>query len=385
MSRPASDMEVTESSRPAAEGETGLPSLPALGFRNYWYPALESRRVGQRPIPIRVLGGDLVLFRSQGKVAALEDRPPHRRAKLSLGWTLFPRTISCGYHGWTFDGQGQCLPVLVEGLDSKIPGKVQVKAYPVEERFGVIWVFMGEGEPAPLEKDLPPDVLKPNVVPLLFFEEWKCDWCNVTENIIDASHPFCVHRNSLISFFQKIPGGAGKYWAEVLADGKGVHAKSGELQWQVDYPGLGKYPQDFWWRVLPRRGAVYGLEMRMPGYILVRRSDPYLGFRLTDRQWPYPIGEDHCRVLFFTIAYGKNFLRRAMKRAWWFYYRPIRRQFVHQDRRLLLPVKYRDPEWLSTGDAGPVHFRILAATAVRKASSNGGRSKGEVGLREVGS
>ena len=384
MSRPASEMEVTESSPAATESSAGLPGLPALGFRNYWYPVVESRRVGRKPVPIRLLGEDLVLFRSQGKVGALVDRCPHRGTKLSLGRVLFPGTLSCGYHGWTYNRQGECLAALVEGPDSKISGKVRVKAYPVEERFDLVWVFMGEGQPPPLEEDLPPDLLKPNVVPLLFLEDWKVDWRNVTENIIDASHALLVHRRSLISLLQQIPGGAGKYWGEISQDKKGVLSKSGDMKWQEDYSGLGKYPKDFWWRLLPRRGAVFGLEMRMPGYVLVRRSDPYLGFPLTDLQWPYPIDEDHCRILFFTIANGKNPLRRAMKRAWWLYYQLIRRQFVHQDRRLLLPVKYRDPEWLSAGDAGVVHFRAFAATAARKAS-NGDGSKGEVGLREAGS
>ena len=206
-------------SRPVSpSAPPGLPGLPVLGFRNYWYPLIESRRVNERPVSLRILGEDLVLFRSEGKVGALMDRCPHRGTRLSLGRVIFPGTLSCGYHGWTFNRRGECLAALVEGPDSKIPGKVRVRAYPVAERFGVVWVFMGEGAPPPLDEDLPPDALRPEVSTFQMFEEWKCDWRNVTENLIDSSHPYTVHRNSLLFLFQKVPGGAGGFTAEVLPD-----------------------------------------------------------------------------------------------------------------------------------------------------------------------
>ena len=82
--------------------------LPELGFRNYWYPIIESRHVKKRPVPVRVLGEDLVLFRgNRGRVAALVDRCPHRGTKLSRGRIIFPGTLSCGYHGWTYNEKGE--------------------------------------------------------------------------------------------------------------------------------------------------------------------------------------------------------------------------------------------------------------------------------------
>ena len=135
---------------PNRTASTAAPHLPLFGFRNYWYPIIESRRVRNGPVSVRILGEDIVLFPTKdGKVAALVDRCPHRGVMLSRGRILFPGTLSCGYHGWTFNGQGECLAAIVEGPDSRVPGKVHVRAYPTEERFGIVWAFLGEGDPPP--------------------------------------------------------------------------------------------------------------------------------------------------------------------------------------------------------------------------------------------
>src|SRR5712692_285270 len=103
---------------------TELPLAPVLGYRNFWYPLIESSKVGSKPIPLRMLGEDLVLFRAGPKVAALVDRCAHRGALLSKGRVLFPETLSCPYHGWTYNAQGDCVAAIVEGPDSHVPGKV---------------------------------------------------------------------------------------------------------------------------------------------------------------------------------------------------------------------------------------------------------------------
>ena len=92
---------------------------PRLGFREYWYPAVEARQVRQRPVHLQMLGDDLVLFRdTAGTVAALSDWCPHRGARLSLGVCEFDGTVTCPYHGYTFDGTGQCVAGLIERPDS---------------------------------------------------------------------------------------------------------------------------------------------------------------------------------------------------------------------------------------------------------------------------
>ncbi len=371
MNELAKDMGLREQAEPSRTSSHEVPELPALGFRNYWYPIIESRRVGRRPIAVRLLGEDIVLFPGKGgKVAALVDRCPHRGTVLSRGRVLFPGTVTCGYHGWTFDEKGECLAAIAEGPDSHIPGNVCVRAFPTETRFGIVWAFMGDGEPPPLEEDLPPEVLEPNVLPLIFFEEWACDWRNVTENIIDAGHPIMVHRNSFNSLFQKFPACATRYTAEVLPDGKGVRANAAGAKSEAEFPRLGKFPAHSWWRVIKVvSGAMAsGLVMRMPGYIVVKRKDPYFGIWQSNWQWPFPVDENRARIFFFTITHPKSLISRlTLKVLWRIYHRPSRIQFVRQDKVQLEPQNYRNPERLSpASDAGIIQFRSFAAKVARQ-------------------
>src|SRR5438552_1095882 len=109
---------------PPGEEPPGEPAeLPALGLRNYWYPALAAWRLRRRPKAIRLLGDDVVLYRDGGTVRALQDRCAHRGARLSKGKCLYPGsgTITCPYHGWTYDGTtGRCVAKLMEGPDARI-------------------------------------------------------------------------------------------------------------------------------------------------------------------------------------------------------------------------------------------------------------------------
>ena len=74
-----------------------------LGFRHYWYPVLESRRLRKRPRAVTLLGEKIVLVRAPDGVHALDDRCPHRGVPLSMGRCVFSGMITCAYHGWTFD------------------------------------------------------------------------------------------------------------------------------------------------------------------------------------------------------------------------------------------------------------------------------------------
>jgi alkylhydroperoxidase/carboxymuconolactone decarboxylase family protein YurZ len=112
--------------------------LPVLGFRNYWYPIMFSKDLKAKPVAERLLGDEIVLFRTNGKAYALANRCPHRGTPLSLGKSRFPGTLSCAYHGWTFDVTGQCVGALLEGPDAVLPRKGRVRSYSVEERAGLI-------------------------------------------------------------------------------------------------------------------------------------------------------------------------------------------------------------------------------------------------------
>ena len=91
--------------------------VPKLGLRSYWYPAIPGKRVGSRnPIQVKMLGDVICFFRGEsGKVAAISDVCPHRGALLSAGTCHFKGTVSCPYHGWVFNEQGENVAVLWRG------------------------------------------------------------------------------------------------------------------------------------------------------------------------------------------------------------------------------------------------------------------------------
>ncbi len=356
-----------------------IQDLPLLGYRNYWYPLVEASRVGRRPLPIRVLGEDIVLFPGKGgKVAALVDRCPHRGTMLSRGRILFPGTISCGYHGWTFNERGDCVAAIVEGPDSRLPGNVRVRSYPTEERFGILWAFIGEGEPPPLDEDLPPELKEQGIMTHFTFSEWSCNWRNVVENYPDILHAPYVHRRSIEVLFNKVPAW-GKCWVELLPDGKGLHVRGIGGGLQGDYPGLGKFPARMWWRVLRRRYAkkewsgesTAGGDIRMPGHIVVKVRDPYFGVHISNMGWPAPIDEHRTRHLNFLVTYPKSIIHRSALKVWYnLYFRNVHQLFLKQDRRQIEVQRYRDPEHLSNTDIGLIQWRKLAPRIARKAQSN---------------
>lgn len=126
--------------------------MPVTGLREYWYPAIAARKVGKRkPVALRILDGELVLFRDKhGEVVALKNACPHRGMPLALGDCHFAGTVSCPYHGWTYDPAGECVAVLGEGPDSAIAGMRDARArvYPTRTLKGMVFVWMGDGPPS---------------------------------------------------------------------------------------------------------------------------------------------------------------------------------------------------------------------------------------------
>src|SRR5919201_3196531 len=120
-----------------------MPSPP----RDHWYIAARAGDLRRRPIARTLFGTPLVLFRDAAGVAtALLDRCRHRNMALSAG-RVVAGCVECPYHGWRYDAGGRCaeIPALGPGA---VPRVKPLRAYPVLERDGYVWVFMGAGAPA---------------------------------------------------------------------------------------------------------------------------------------------------------------------------------------------------------------------------------------------
>jgi 5,5'-dehydrodivanillate O-demethylase len=163
-------------------------------MRRYWHPIAASSELNEEnpTKEIRLLGEDLVLFRSTaGKVGCIEPSCPHRKANLSYG-VPEPEGIRCAYHGWLFDETGACVDQPSEPAGSRFKDKVHIKAYPVEELAGLIFVYMGP-QPVPV---LPKwDMLMwENVYRSVYSVTLPCNWLQCHENSLDPVHFQWLHR-----------------------------------------------------------------------------------------------------------------------------------------------------------------------------------------------
>jgi phenylpropionate dioxygenase-like ring-hydroxylating dioxygenase large terminal subunit len=121
-------------------------------YINFWYPIIRSEDLGpDKPEKAKVLGVNLVAFRdSRGNARVLSDTCVHRGGSLGGPWELGknPRIVDdcvvCPYHGWEFNGEGECVNIPSIGYGKKPPPRAKVDAYPVQEKYGIVFAFLGD-------------------------------------------------------------------------------------------------------------------------------------------------------------------------------------------------------------------------------------------------
>jgi len=177
------------------EGDAPMGQL----MRRHWLPALLVEEVAAPdgdPVPVRLLGEDLVAFRdTEGRVGVMDRYCPHRRASL-----VFGRNEDCGlrclYHGWKMDVAGNVVEMPSEIAASGLVQKVKHRAYPVQEWGGFVWVYMGPPETMPPFEPPPyapgPDA-KLSIVKLVV----DCNWAQVLEGAIDSAHSSTLHSSDM--------------------------------------------------------------------------------------------------------------------------------------------------------------------------------------------
>jgi carbazole 1,9a-dioxygenase len=170
-----------------------------LGFRNHWYPAFFSKDLAEGKCRGEELLGERILFkRIDGRIHAIADRCAHRGVPFSARPECYTKnTISCWYHGFTYDVRNGALVAIITDPESPLVGKVALKSYPVEEQKNMVFVFIGDEAPHALALDLQPGFLDADlaIFPNGENELVKSNWRLAAENGVDASHIY-VHRNS---------------------------------------------------------------------------------------------------------------------------------------------------------------------------------------------
>ena len=175
------------------------PGTPMGGLlRRYWLPIAASCELpAGRARPARLLGEDLVVFRSlAGELGVLEEHCPHRRASLRYG-TVEQEGIRCAYHGWKFSPAGDCLEIPMGPASAEGRAHARAKAYRAEELGGLVFAYLGP-EPAPL-------------LPRFDLFVWEgalrdvgralipCNWLQIMENSVDPVHLEWLHGHHLAS------------------------------------------------------------------------------------------------------------------------------------------------------------------------------------------
>jgi len=168
-------------------------------FRRYWIPAFLTRELPAPdcdPVQIRLLGEDLLGFRdSNGNFGLIQEHCPHRGVSLFYGRNE-ECGIRCSYHGWKFDVHGICVDMPSEPDESNFKDKVRITAYPLIERGGVLWAYLGppEVQPPPPELEW---ALLPDTHRFVSKRIQECNYLQALEGGIDSSHVSTLHRFNL--------------------------------------------------------------------------------------------------------------------------------------------------------------------------------------------
>ena len=245
-------------------------------FRQYWLPVLFSNEFADPdgpPVRVRLLGEDLVAFRStRGEVGLLAEQCPHRGASLYYGRNE-EDGLRCVYHGWKFDVAGQCVDMPSEPAQSNFRDKVRQAAYPCVERNGVVWTYMGPRVEAPAFPEYEFAMVPAShsvSAPITL----ACNWLQILEGDLDS-----VHSDFLHSMLTEDEITAGKS----LIDPTRYVPPSVEVA-QADY-GLAKGARrahgddSYYWRIY---------QYMLPAVVLLPANQDTIMYRMT-----VPIDDDH--------------------------------------------------------------------------------------------
>jgi len=211
-------------------------------FINNWYVACIASELGESPQRVQMLGQSFVLFRdTDNKVCCLSDICVHRGASLAQG-ECRSGGIMCPQHGWEFDGTGRCT-LIPAGIrtPTEPPKKARVPAYPVEEKYGLVFVFLGD-----LAAEERPAI--PDIMPEWDTGDWHTDviprtkdinYLRMAENYNDPCHVHYIHEfakwlpKGVTIVDQELTDRYVKSW-HAAWDAEGKHSESAGLMMEYD-------------------------------------------------------------------------------------------------------------------------------------------------------
>ena len=266
------------------------PGTPAgTLLRRYWQPvALADELAGPRPVkPVQLMGQHFVLFRDEkGQLGMLDRDCPHRGADLAFG-RLEDGGLRCAFHGWLFDAKGNCLETPAEPAGSKLCSRIRQAAYPVVERAGTVFAYIGEGEPPAF-----PDFdcfLAPGTHAFAFKGLIDCNWLQALEVGIDPAHASYLHR-----FFEDEDTSAsyGKQFRGASADSDMPITK---VLREYDRPDISVDPTDYGMRLTAlRKLSETQTHVRVTNVVFPQAFVIPMSAEMTISQWHVPVDDTHC-------------------------------------------------------------------------------------------
>ena len=325
------------------------------GLLNLWYPVLPSWALGDTPIGITRLSRNIVLWRDrEGHVHALEDRCPHRGARLSLGWNLGDR-LACWYHGVEVGSNGKVEKVpAVENCSME--GKKTTQSYPVTEIKDAIFLYFSDaGHSDPPELVLPNELAGKEFGHRLCTATWKCNYIYAVDNVMDPMHGAYLHAKShSMAFGDK----TAKMRIRETATGLSFE-KIGQRDINFDWVEVG-FTGGMWLLLsIPyRKNAGPGGSFYIVGYVT-------------------PIDEEHTQVFFWRTRKVQGWKRDVWKFMYKNSLEGLHWDVLEQDRVVLenLSPNARDFEGLNVHDVGLTRVRHLMKEMVTEQLSQLGDHK----------
>jgi phthalate 4,5-dioxygenase oxygenase subunit len=277
--------------------ETGVGTAAGTVLRRYWQPAaLTEELSGERPVvKITLMGEQLVLFRDEaGELGLLERRCAHRGADLSFG-RLEDGGLRCSFHGWLYDVFGSCLETPAEPEGSMFHTRVRQPSYPVVERNGIVWAWLGEGEPP----ELPgyDCLVAPREQVFAFKGLWECNWLQAHEVGIDPAHASYLHR-----FLENEEEQYGLQFRAPVAD-SGLATT--QVMREATVPKVTVEPTAYGFRLVTLRSlGEVGTHVRVTNCVFPNAITIPMSNDMTITQWHVPIDDVSCYWYSMFVSYG---------------------------------------------------------------------------------
>ena len=181
--------------------QTGPGTPGGTLFRSYWLPALLAEELPENecpPVRVKLLSERLLAFRdTQGRYGLIDEFCAHRGVSLWFGRNE-ENGLRCPYHGWKYDVTGQCMEVPSEPAESGYCKRIKLKSYPLVERGGILWTYMGDLQKQPSLPEFEVALVPPEHR-FIAKRLQECNWLQALEGGIDSSHVSWLHRGELDS------------------------------------------------------------------------------------------------------------------------------------------------------------------------------------------